>query len=153
MSEDTRDVLWSTCVLQTIAFYLIKISVKFSLTTFQNQRPGSKKFRVNSKQSRVYEISREFIWNGFTRCVCYFSYRTHYCRESNSFTFNKIIIKLWSTVKSFNSRSELIQIKCNLVLECAINVVWMVLFLFWSLLPEGRLQSLKNLVDDREISK
>lgn len=43
--------------------------------------------------------------------------------------FNKIIIKLWSTVKSFNSRSELIQIKCNLVLECAINVVWMVLFL------------------------
>lgn len=44
--------------------------------------------------------------------------------------FNKIIIKLWSTVKSFNSRSELIQIKCNLVLECAINVVWMVLFLF-----------------------
>lgn len=40
--------------------------------------------------------------------------------------FNKIIIKLWSTVKS----SELIQIKCNLVLECAINVVWMVLFLF-----------------------
>lgn len=40
--------------------------------------------------------------------------------------FNKIIIKLWSTVKSFNSRSELIQIK----LECAINVVWMVLFLF-----------------------
>lgn len=44
--------------------------------------------------------------------------------------FNEIIIKLWSTVKSFNSRSELIQIKCNLVLECAINVVWMVLFLF-----------------------
>lgn len=44
--------------------------------------------------------------------------------------FYKIIIKLWSTVKSFNSRSELIQIKCNLVLECAINVVWMVLFLF-----------------------
>lgn len=44
--------------------------------------------------------------------------------------FSKIIIKLWSTVKSFNSRSELIQIKCNLVLECAINVVWMVLFLF-----------------------
>lgn len=44
--------------------------------------------------------------------------------------FNKIIIKLWSTVKSFNSRSELIQIKCNLVLECAINVVCMVLFLF-----------------------
>lgn len=35
--------------------------------------------------------------------------------------FNKIIIKLSSTVKSFNSRSELIQIKCNLVLECAIN--------------------------------
>lgn len=44
--------------------------------------------------------------------------------------FNKTIIKLWSTVKSFNSRSELIQIKCDLVLECAINVVWMVLFLF-----------------------
>lgn len=45
--------------------------------------------------------------------------------------FNKIlIIKLWSTVKSFNSRPELIQIKCNLILECAINVVWMVLFLF-----------------------
>lgn len=153
MSEDTRDVLWSTCVLQTILFIWSKYQWNSPLLLSKTRGLEVRNFELTQNNREFTRYHESSSGMALLDVFVIFHIALITVGKAILLLFNKIIIKLWSTVKSFNSRSELIQIKCNLVLECAINVVWMVLFLFWSLLPEGRLQSLKNLVDDREISK